>query len=245
MLTASRHRLALFVAALAYVVLGAVIVAPTPAAAQYDATSGPLEVLYKEGCYLWVAGGGFAPGSLVDITLSSGSTNIRDTTADAAGFISYLIIFNNNDNPGKQVVTAATGVNPGGGIHTLTVRLVVPGYCANTNWWEGQGPANPPPPNLPDGTDGDPTPPLGPLLFLSEGPSSDAFPSDATDAVELGGFAPNADLTEENIARVMASLPASPSGVPTPSTASVLPLAALLAILGVVSWRISRKIDLV
>ena len=225
-----------FVAAL----VGASLFA-TPASAQYGATTGVLDVAYEDGCYVWVEGGGFAPGATVAITLSNGSTNVRTTTADGSGWFSYLIILNTGDTKGNQTF-AASGPNSGGGIHSLSTTVKVAPGCVQKEWWKKPKKNNGQPPSTQPGDDGDP-PPSGPVLFTSKVGESAQAAQELV--VSLGGFDPGIAPTPDNIRNVLAALPASPVEVDALPIRSTLPLAAFLSVVGVTTWFLSRELDVV
>ncbi len=251
--------------AMAVIVLCFVASSASIAAAQYGATTTTLGVIHSSGCYLWVQGSGFNPGTTVTITLANGSANTRTASVTASGTFDYLFAFNSNDNDGDQIITA-TGVNPGGGTHTATLRFKILKKCVDADWWN-QGNSSKPPPPLP--TDSDPLPPFGPTLAapsaidsgteidlrpaaapLSESPDSSiaeplAVDDSAVAVILAGGFSPNVELTPTNIERVISSLPAV-SSVPDPmSLSSVLPLAGLLLLISGAAWRLGQEVDLV
>lgn len=216
----------------------------TPAAAQgYGATAATSTLVYSSGCYLWIEGSGFAPGSSLSITLQNGSSNTRTATADASGTFAYLFAFNSNDSDGTQTITA-TGVNPGGGTHTATIQFKILKKCVNADWWNQGNSSKPPPPHP---TDKDEFPPFGPTLA---GPSATQNEVEAEASSEVvstilaGGFEPGVEATATNVERVMGSFPAVDLA-PTPTSLGItLPLAGTLAVAAAVFWKLGRKAEI-
>lgn len=124
--------------------LGAAISWPLAVAApamagDYPATSGPLTSsvgssttsALSAGSSVHVAGGGFAPGATVTITLHSTPVTLGTVTASATGTISADVVLPAGTVNGGHTLQAE-GAAPGGGTNLLSEPITVSGGVASS-----------------------------------------------------------------------------------------------------------------
>ncbi len=120
--------------------------------AQYPGTSGVLNVDDSSRCRWTLSGTGFAPGATVTLESTRGVTPLGTAVADATGAFSFVFIVDRNTRLGRQTFSA-TGLNPLGGIHTLSASVVVKGGCRAGDPTDEAGfiGTSLPPPSVPPG----------------------------------------------------------------------------------------------